>query len=181
MQDQGCDQSHVFITLSRRETSSASSLLQCDTLRDSGRSADVTARPAGPQTLRTQRRLWSFHLLPSPLIPASSSVTPPSLHPRTSSKVFLLSSCLAAPQRRVPETPHLSAGVGSRSGRLVPRGAVGHLPPHTSPQPPPQSPCSAAALSGADHTDDDDDDDDADDHAVIIIHFTPTILCSNSN
>lgn len=43
------------------------------------------------------------------------------------------------------------------------------------------SQCSAAALSGADHTNDDDDDDDADDHAVIIIHFTPTILCSNSN
>lgn len=41
------------------------------------------------------------------------------------------------------------------------------------------SQCSAAALSGADHTN--DDDDDADDHAVIIIHFTPTILCSNSN
>lgn len=27
----------------------------------------------------------------------------------------------------------------------------------------------------------DDDDDDADDHTVIIIPYTPTILCSNSN
>ena len=27
----------------------------------------------------------------------------------------------------------------------------------------------------------DDEDDDADDHTVIIIHYTPTILCSNSN
>lgn len=27
----------------------------------------------------------------------------------------------------------------------------------------------------------DTDDDDADDHTVIIIHYTPTILCSNSN